>query len=78
VEPVEINAGAWYLRGVACDAGYAWDVCEPITGEAVAKLTLDQDTATLSPVGDNADAIAVAEEAVRRFAEGALGITLLD
>jgi hypothetical protein len=78
VEPVEINAGAWYLRGVACDAGYAWDVCEPITGEAVATLTLDPDTATMSSAGDNTDAIAVAEEAVRRFAAGALGITLRD
>jgi hypothetical protein len=78
VDPVEINAGAWYLRGVSCDIGFAWDVCEPITGEAVARLTLDPDTETMSSVGDNADAIAVAEDAVRRFAAGALGITLRD
>ena len=26
VEPVEINAGAWYLRGVRADTGYHWDV----------------------------------------------------
>jgi hypothetical protein len=78
VEPVEINAGAWYLRGVSRDAGYAWEVCEPITGDAVATVTLDPDTATVASVGGNADAIAVAEEAVRRFAAGTLGITVRD
>lgn len=73
---MEINAGAWYLRGVRADAGYAWDVCEPITGEAVAQVTLDPATATMSSRGANADATAVAEQAVRRFAAQALGITL--
>jgi hypothetical protein len=76
VEPVEINAGAWYLRGVQSETGYAWDVCEPITGEAVAEVALDPDTQTMNSSGGNADAIAVAEEAVRRFAEAALGITV--
>src|SRR5262249_60209388 len=75
VEPVEINAGAWYLRGVACDSGYAWDVCEPVTAEVVATVTLDPDTATMRSVGENGDAISIAEDAVRRFAAGALGIT---
>jgi hypothetical protein len=78
VDPVEINAGAWYLRGVQSDGGYAWDVCEPITGVAVAEVRLDPDAATMSSAGDNADAIAVAEEAVRRFAADALGITVRD
>lgn len=74
---MEINAGAWYLRGVPCEGGYAWDICEPITGEVVAKLTLDPDSAVMTSVGDNADAIAVGEDAVRRFAAGALGITIV-
>lgn len=78
MEPLEINAGAWYLRGVRSDTGYRWDVCEPSSGEVVAEVTLDPDTATTSVAGGNADAIAVAEQAVRRFAEGALGITVRD
>ena len=79
MEPVEINAGAWYLRGVRSDAGYAWEVCEPITGEVVAEVTLDPDAATMSSRrarpcrrGRGRD------EAVRRFAEAALGITVRD
>ena len=78
MEPVEINAGAWYLRGVSVDTGYHWDVCEPISGDVVAEVTLDPDTATMSSVGDNADAIEVAERAIRRFAGQALGITVAD
>ena len=73
---MEINAGAWYLRGVQSDTGYAWDVCEPITGDVVAKVALDPDTETMNSSGGNADAIAVAEDAVRRFAASALGITV--
>ena len=75
---MEINAGAWYLRGVRSDACYRWDVCEPITGDAVAQVTLDPDTAKLSSVGENSEAIDVAEQAVRRFAGQALGITVAD
>jgi hypothetical protein len=78
VDPVEINAGAWYLRGVRSDAYYRWDVCEPITGDVVAQVTLDPDTARLSSVGDNSEAIEVAEQAVRRFAGQALGIIVAD
>jgi hypothetical protein len=78
VEPVEINAGAWYLRGVRSDTGYQWDVCEPISGKVVAEVTLDPDTASMNSVGDNADAIEVAEQAIRRFAAGALDITVRD
>jgi hypothetical protein len=76
VEPVEINAGAWYLRGVRADAGYLWEVCEPVTGEAVGTVTLDPDTATMTSLGSNADAIEAAEQAVRRFAKAALDITI--
>ena len=75
---MEINAGAWYLRGVPSDTGYQWDVCEPISWEVVAKVTLDADAATISSVGGNADAIEVAEQAIRRFAAGALGVTVRD
>jgi hypothetical protein len=78
VDPVEINAGAWYLRGVRADARYRWDVCEPISGDVVAQVTLDPATATLTSVGDNAEAIEVAERAVRGFADQALGLTLPD
>jgi hypothetical protein len=78
VEPVEINAGGWYLRGVRADAGYLWNVCEPITAEVVAKVSLDPETATMSSSGGNADAIEAAEQAVRRFAAEALGIRVGD
>jgi len=75
---VEINAGAWYLRGVRADDCYRWDICEPITGDVVAEVTLDPATGTLSTVGDNAEAIETAERAVRGFAGQALGITVAD
>ena len=76
---MEINAGAWYLRGVRSDACYRWEVCEPTTGEVVAEVTLDPD-------GDHGvvrrqghdDATEVAAQAVRRFAAAALGITVRD
>jgi hypothetical protein len=78
VEPVEINAGAWYLRGVQSDAGYRWEVCEPTTGEVIGAVTLDPDTATMTSVGGDTDAIDAAEHAIRRFAAQALGITVVD
>ncbi|MFY9922719.1 MAG: hypothetical protein WAL26_30660 [Mycobacterium sp.] len=78
MEPVEINAGAWYLRGVRAGACYRWDVCEPVTGEVVAEVTLDPDSATMSSAGADAAAIEVAQQAVRRFAAAALGITVAD
>lgn len=108
MQPVEINAGAWYLRALRADelmddrpalAGlgeddpdyvgrrsaqwlsdtcYSWAVCEPTTGELLAEVTVDPATATLGvrarPGHD--DATAVAADAVRRFAAGALGLTL--
>ncbi len=75
---MEINAGAWYLRGVPDDECYRWDVCEPITGEPVAQVTLHPDTAMMSSHGDNANAVEAAEQAVRRFAVAALGVTVPD
>jgi hypothetical protein len=80
VEPVEINAGAWYLRGGLSDACYVWEVCEPTTGAVVAEVTLDPTAATVAArAREGHDAAAdVAAEAVRRFAAGALGITVRD
>lgn len=75
---MEINAGAWYLRGVRSDACYRWEVCEPISGDVVAQVTLHPGTARLWSVGENSEAIEVAEQAVRRFAVQALGITVAD
>ena len=78
MEPVEINAGAWYLRGVRAGDHYRWDVCEPTTGEVVAEVTLDPTEATVSTRvgGGHADAAEVAVQAVRRFAADALGVTV--
>ncbi len=77
---MEINAGAWYLRGVRSDACYVWEVCEPTTGEVVADVTLDPRAATMVARAREGhdEAADVAAEAVRRFAAGALGITVRD
>lgn len=62
----------------ASDTGYSWAVCEPTTGEMLAEVTLDPATATLrSRARDgHADAAAVAEVSVRRFAAAVLGLTV--
>ncbi len=75
---MEINAGAWYLRGLPSDDRYLWEVCEPITGEVLAEVSLDPVAATMSVRADqaHADAADAAAQAVRRFAAGALGITV--
>ncbi|GFG51744.1 hypothetical protein CQY20_10765 [Mycolicibacterium agri] len=77
MEPVEINAGAWYLRGVQADTGYRWDVCEPITGEVVAAVTLDPATGLIGMQAQpgHAEAAQTAADAVRRFADAAFGDT---
>lgn len=75
MEPVEINAGEWYLlpRGDAdwsSDARYSWAVCEATTGESVAEVTLDPATGeitTRAPAGHDR-AAAAAAESVQRFA----------
>ncbi|MCX5044499.1 hypothetical protein OG921_15115 [Aldersonia sp. NBC_00410] len=111
MEPVEVNAGAWYLRALRADdriddrpalaAGgiddpeyvarrtaqwdadthYSWAVCEPTTaellGEIVLTLGADQ-TGVLTAwarVGED-EALATGLAAVRRFAEGGLGLTV--
>jgi hypothetical protein len=108
VQPVEINAGAWYLRAprqdefiddrraladlgetdsdyvTRCsalwesDTGYTWAVCEPTTGEMLAEVTIDPVAATVNTRArdGHADAAAIAEQSVRRFASAVLGITV--
>jgi hypothetical protein len=85
VDPVEINAGAWYLRTLraddwASDAAYSWAVCEPTTGQPLAELVLDPVAATLRvhAVDGHADAAEAGAQAVRRFAAVALNLTLRD
>ena len=112
MEPVEVNAGAWYLRALrsdervddapaladggiddpeyiarrtqqwADDTNYSWAVCQPNTGEMLAEviLTPDDDGVGASLTGwsrdGHEDALAYATDAVRRFGEGALGLTV--
>ncbi|WP_199253761.1 hypothetical protein [Mycolicibacterium mengxianglii] len=106
MEPVEINAGAWYLRALRADervddrpaladigeldpqyvrrctedwlAGvrYTWAVCEPSTGELLAETILDPASGAITSRArdGHAEAADTAEAAVRRFAQGALGL----
>ena len=106
MEPVEINAGSWYLRALRADDRvddrpaltelgesdpdyvrrrtddwltdrcYTWAVCEPTTGELLGETVLDPaDGSIRSRVRNGHDeATRTAEEAVRRFAQGALGL----
>lgn len=76
MDPVEINAGAWYLLPLrpdewAAGTAYAWSVCDPTTAAPVAEVTLDPRSGTLTssarPGHDSAAAAATA--AVRRFIE---------
>jgi hypothetical protein len=83
MDPVEINAGAWYLRALrpddwASDTAYSWAVCEPITGEPVAELILDPVAASLCvrAVDGHADAAESGAQAVRRFASATLNLTV--
>lgn len=84
MEPVEINAGSWYLRALradewASDTGYSWAVCEPTTGEVLAEVTLDPKRGTLASRAreGHMEAAMVACESVRRFAAATLGLTQL-
>lgn len=60
------------------DTCYSWAVCEPTTGELLAEITADPATGALGvrARAGHDDAAGVAADAVRRFAAGALGITL--
>ncbi|AWK73398.1 hypothetical protein CBI38_19350 [Rhodococcus oxybenzonivorans] len=110
MEPVEVNAGGWYLRALradervddrpaltdggiddadyiarrtaqwSSDEHYSWAICQPNTGEMLAEvgLTRSGDTAVLTGwarTGHDA-ALASGADAVQRFAEGALGLTV--
>lgn len=59
----DINAGEWYLRG---RDGHSWDVCEPITGMAVAEVAADLRTGGITVRGSAAAGKAGAA-AVRRY-----------
>lgn len=59
----DINAGAWYLRA-RLDG--SWDVCEPVTGVAMAEVAADPDGDEIIVRGDAAAARAGAA-AVRRY-----------
>lgn len=50
----DINAGAWYLRA---SGDGAWDVCEPVTGDVHATVTVTGDPA----------AAAAGAEAIARY-----------
>lgn len=112
MEPVEINAGDWYLRALraderiddrpllaeagvtdpdhvprrtrdwAADTRYSWAVCEPTTGELLAEIVLTPDTEagtgqiTGAVRAGHDRAWEAARAAVRRFAAGALGLTV--
>jgi hypothetical protein len=73
VQPVEINAGAWYLlprntAGWLADTCYAWAVCAATTGESVAHISLDPLTGTVRAAAHGGCPEA-AVAAVRRFAD---------
>ncbi|MFD6677560.1 hypothetical protein ACFWDA_24765 [Rhodococcus zopfii] len=84
MEPVEINAGNWYLLAEDVDAWnadtrYRWSVREATTAEAVADVTLMPDGAVSGSAREGEDAaLAAARRAVRGFAEAALGLTARD
>ena len=61
-------------------ASYSWAVCEPTTGELLAEVTLDPTGATVwtRARDGHADAAAVAEQSVRRFAAAVLDLTVRD
>ena len=103
MEPVEINAGAWYLRALRADeriddrpalaqlgetapdyierraaqwqsdTAYSWAVCEPATGEVVAKIVLDPATSVVTrrARAGYSEAAGIAEDVVKRFATAA-------
>ncbi|MCP2196172.1 GNAT family N-acetyltransferase [Williamsia deligens] len=123
MDPVEINAGAWYLRALRDDervtdvpalaaltdpdvldgdtpqaavvraaqgwhdgTRLTWAVCVPTTGELIALVVLLPDPSTttarmvtgVTTVEGAHDALAAATAAVGRFADGALGLTVVE
>ncbi|MFC8933386.1 hypothetical protein [Rhodococcus sp. NPDC057135] len=112
MEPIEINAGGWYLRALRADervddrpaladggitdpeyvsqrsvqwhenSVYSWAVCQPNTGELLAEVVLTPLDSTALLTGwardGHTEALATAAEAVTRFAEGALGLVVVE
>ncbi|RJO72277.1 hypothetical protein D5S18_24295 [Nocardia panacis] len=113
MEPIEINAGAWYLRALRADeriddrpaltsggitdpnyiairtaqwaeeTHFSWAVCEPTTAELVAEIGVTpgaDGTAAITGWArpEHEPALASGLSAVRRFVEGALGLTPVD
>ncbi|MCW4352346.1 hypothetical protein ONR57_03420 [Hoyosella sp. YIM 151337] len=116
MEPIEINAGEWYLRALRCDervddgpalaehgvadparyvasasrawtdeSRFSWAVCEPTSGEMLGEVALvplgEPDERVALTAWHNpghAQAVETARAAVRRFAEGALGMHVTD
>ena len=106
MEPVEINAGSWYLRALRADdrvddrpaladlgesdpgyvdgctrdwldgSRFTWAVSEPTTGEMLAEVALDPADGRITSRARSGHqaALTTAEDAVRRFATGALGL----
>jgi hypothetical protein len=100
LDPVEINAGQWYLRALRADSriddrpalaelgvtdpdhvercaaqwstdtSYSWAVCEVTTGELLAEVTLDPETAEIATRAraGHTQAASAAAESVQRFA----------
>jgi hypothetical protein len=75
LDPLEINAGGWYLlprddAAWSSDTRYGWAVCEATTGKTLAGVTLDPVTGAIVARARDGhdDAATAAGEAVRRFA----------
>ncbi|GBE65727.1 hypothetical protein MFM001_21890 [Mycobacterium sp. MFM001] len=75
MQPVQINAGGWYLLPRDDADSYEWAVCEATTGEPQADVTLDPGTGEIAARARDGhdDAAAAATEAVQRFA-AAIGV----
>ncbi|MGX7732340.1 hypothetical protein ACWPOB_24185 [Rhodococcus sp. 2H158] len=84
MDPVEINAGNWYLLAErpdewAAGTGYHWSVREATTAAVEATVELRPDgTLTGSAEPGCEDALAAALSAVRRFAESAWSMTVTE
>ncbi|NLG56446.1 MAG: hypothetical protein GX542_12510 [Rhodococcus sp.] len=110
MEPIEVNAGQVYLRGLRADdrvddrpalaeggitdagyvadrarhwtedTAYTWAVCDITSGQLRAELVLDPHTGALSGWARDGEQALLDDgiAAVRRFAEGALGVTVTD
>lgn len=110
MDPIEINAGGWYLRALRADSRvddrpaladggvtdpgyvdlrasqwadgsvYSWAVCQPNTGELLAEVLLTPHGTAGHLTGwaraGHDDALATASDAVSRFANGALQLTV--